>query len=161
MRACSKTRQRALSRVVLIIGLMVSWGCSPKQNDAPEGSPGEESTGNPACRDSGTAGGSDSGQETGVPLLNYSLVFAEVIGPSCRGCHSGQAAAGDLRLETEADSFVTLLAGYVVPGDPEASILVSRIVLDVEDDSLMPPRAPLTATKVSVVVDWVEAGALE
>jgi hypothetical protein len=161
VRACFKTRMSALSRMVLITGLMVSWGCSSKQGDAPEGSPGGGSTENPAWRDSGTAEGSDSGQETGVPLLNFSLVFAEVIGPSCRGCHSGQAAAGDLRLETESDSFVTLLADYVVPGDPEASILVSRIVLDIEDDSLMPPRAPLTATKVSIVVDWVDAGAPE
>jgi hypothetical protein len=149
-----------LWRAVVFAALMVGWGCTAKQDDGLEGYPVDDSVGGQSAGDSGQPAG-DSGQDTGDPPLNFSRVFAVVIGPSCRGCHSGQAAAGDLRLETEAASFRTLMADYVVPDDPAASELVSRIVLDIDDDALMPPGAPLAATKVALVVDWVEAGAPE
>ena len=153
MRFRTRFGLNALWRVVMLTVLMVGWGCTSKQDVGLEGNPVADSAG-------GQVSG-DSGQETGTPPLNFSRVFAVVIGPSCRGCHSGQASAGDLRLETEAASFTTLMADYVVPGDPAASVLVSRIMLDIDDDALMPPGAPLAATKVSLVVDWVEAGAPE
>jgi hypothetical protein len=43
VRKRSNTRLNARPRVVLLTGLMVNWGCSSKQNGAPEGTPGEGS----------------------------------------------------------------------------------------------------------------------
>jgi hypothetical protein len=106
-------------------------------------------------------GGVSGGNDTGGVSSEYQRVFDEVISPKCRACHSGDRSAGGLRLESQDESYSVLLSGYVVPGEPDSSLLVERITLDIDDDSLMPPNAQLNDDKVSIVVDWVLAGALE
>jgi hypothetical protein len=139
--------------------LLCGFGCAEKDNDPAfgGGGVGGEDTGETSGTDGD--GGADDG--TNVDESAYQVVFDEVIAPKCRACHSGERAAGGLQLETQEDSYTALLDGYVAPGDPDGSLLVERITLDIDDDSLMPPSAKLDDDKISIVVDWVLAGATE
>ena len=130
--------------------LLFGAGCITKDSEAAFGGGGiaGDDTG-------GVSGGNDTGSS------EYRRVFDEVISPKCRACHSGDRSAGGLRLESRDESYSVLLSGYVVPGEPDSSLLVERITLDIDDDNLMPPNAQLDDDKVSIVVDWVLAGALE
>jgi hypothetical protein len=134
-------------RFALWVPLMFGFACAEKDNDPAFGGGGIVTD--------------DTGQVSGADPSAYEQVFDEVIAPKCRACHSGDRPAGDLSLETQEESYNTLLSGYVTPGDPDSSLLVERISLDIDDDSLMPPNAKLDDDKISIVVDWVSAGAPE
>jgi hypothetical protein len=145
----------------LWVAPMAGFGCAEKDNDQDFGeweNAGED-TGPVFGADDTDAGDADA--DAGADSSAYQRVFDEVIAPKCRACHSGDRPAGGLHLETQDESYTALLGGYVTPGDPDSSLLVERITLDIDDDSLMPPNAKLDDDMISIVVDWVLAGALE
>ena len=134
-------------RLALWGPLLFGVGCTEKDNDPAFGAGGVVTE--------------DTGQDILADTSSYQQVFDEVIAPKCRACHSGDRPAGDLPLETQEESYSTLLSGYVTSGDPDNSLLVERISLDIDDDSLMPPNAKMDDDKIRIVVDWASAGALE
>jgi hypothetical protein len=75
----------------------------------------------------------------------------------CFECHAGENVEGGLRLDVAGtiskggDSGVA-----VVPGKPEASLLVSAIRYE---DLEMPPDAPLSDEEQADIVRWIELGA--
>jgi mono/diheme cytochrome c family protein len=80
----------------------------------------------------------------------------------CTTCHNAGKLKGGLRLDT----YEGVLAGgrsgaVVVAGNPDASELLKRVRLPVEDKGHMPPKGktPLTDDEVAVLAWWVEAGA--
>jgi len=80
----------------------------------------------------------------------------------CVSCHGPEKAKGDLRL----DSFAAIQAGgangpVVVPGDSQASALIERILLPLDDYDHMPPagKPQPTQAEIELLVRWVEAGA--
>jgi len=82
----------------------------------------------------------------------------------CLECHNAARLKGELRL----DSYAALLAGgqsgaVVAPGDAEASELLRRVRLPLEDDDHMPPRGKPqpSAAAVAVLAWWVERDAPE
>ena len=98
----------------------------------------------------------------GAPAPAQPKSFARDVAPMldhwCVACHQGDEPHGGLRL----DSFAGVLRGgdtgpAVIPGDPDASLLVAKI--ERRDRPSMPPRrrfpAPLTAT----IRAWIAAGA--
>ena len=79
----------------------------------------------------------------------------------CYGCHSKEAgkSRGGLRLDTKID----LLAGgatgpAILPGDPDASLLIQAIRWEDEDYS-MPPRRKLPEDTIRYFEEWVRMGA--
>ena len=79
----------------------------------------------------------------------------------CYGCHSKEAgkARGGLRLDTKID----LLAGggtgpAILPGDPDASLLIQAIRWE-DDDYAMPPRRKLPDDTIRYFEEWVRMGA--
>ena len=75
----------------------------------------------------------------------------------CYGCHSKEAgkARGGLRLDTKID----LLAGggtgpAILPGDPDASLLIQAIRWE-DDDYAMPPRRKLPDDTIRYFEEWV------
>lgn len=79
----------------------------------------------------------------------------------CYGCHSKEAgkARGGLRLDTKID----LLAGggtgpAILPGDPDASLLIQAIRWE-DDDYAMPPRRKLPDDTIRYFEQWVRMGA--
>ncbi len=95
------------------------------------------------------------------------LVYADFVAPilekTCNECHNEDKTKGKLRLDTHE----LILAGAegsdfptVVPGDPDQSELLVRVLLDKDDDEFMPPQGePLQAAEVELLKLWIKAGA--
>ena len=79
---------------------------------------------------------------------------------SCVSCHSGERAAGDLRLDSLAGLAKGGTSGSaVVPGNAGASQLFQRVVTS--DRALRMPLAvaPLSTEKIALLKSWIENGA--
>jgi mono/diheme cytochrome c family protein len=94
----------------------------------------------------------------------YPARVAALFHARCEHCHSGKDPAGGLAVGTHA----ALLRGgdtgpAVTPGKPEASVLVTRIGLPLDDGDHMPPdgETQLSADEIALVATWVRTGADE
>lgn len=99
----------------------------------------------------------------------FAALVAEVLEPHCAGtgCHSGDRPAGGLHLGDErAYSDLVDAPAHrrpdrkrVVPGDPDSSYLVNRIV-DGGDTPRMPLGAdPLERADIDRIREWIRQGA--
>lgn len=80
----------------------------------------------------------------------------------CTSCHNPGKLKGELKLDTYEGVMAGGLSGpVVVKGAPDASELLKRLHLPVDDKKHMPPkgRPALTDDEVAVLAWWVEAGA--
>ncbi|HEX5098871.1 MAG TPA: c-type cytochrome domain-containing protein, partial [Polyangiaceae bacterium] len=93
-------------------------------------------------------------------------LFADVLGPllfeRCAPCHGTEKVKAGLRL----DSLDAILKGgesgaVVIPGAPDDSELLRRVLLPEDDDDHMPPEGKrgLTAPEIALVRFWIERGA--
>jgi hypothetical protein len=73
----------------------------------------------------------------------------------CVGCHNG---ATPPNLE-DMVSYNELLNGYVEPDEADASILYKSL-LGIDNVSLMPPGSMWQTSKINLVRDWINQGAL-
>src|SRR5882757_5584237 len=84
-----------------------------------------------------------------------------VLSNNCYSCHSASTkAAGGLRV----DDIETLLAGgksgpAIVPGNPEESLLLRRILLDDEKHRMPKGDDPLPKADVANITTWIKEGA--
>ena len=91
---------------------------------------------------------------------NAQVSFANDVRPilesRCSNCHMGEFTSAELHMDT----YESLMAGsengpVIVPGDPNASLLVEKI-----SKGEMPERGPrLTPVQIQVIVDWIQGGA--
>jgi len=92
--------------------------------------------------------------------------YAQHIHPAfqakCVACHGGNTEKAGLRL----DSYSEVMRGgkdgaVIVPGRPEASMLLARVTLAPGDPHFMPAegRTPLTSDEVTWIQAWIKAGA--
>ncbi len=69
---------------------------------------------------------------------------------------------GDYRMDSREHAIKagdSEVAG-IVPGKPDASEVIKRVVLPEDHDDIMPPKGdPLTAEQIKVLKDWIAAGA--
>jgi hypothetical protein len=102
---------------------------------------------------------------TGVPIVHgfgeEKVQFYQDVLPilqkSCFECHGPKVQKASLRLD-QVDSIRN--AGTIVSGKPEESELWVRIVLDANDDQLMPATGkPLNPKEIAVIQKWIEQGA--
>jgi uncharacterized membrane protein len=96
------------------------------------------------------------------------LVFRDLLMPifeaKCNKCHSEEKSKGDLRMDTyemimkggEAEPGKT-----IVPGKPDQSLAISRILLPLDDDEHMPPEGKdqMTAEETALLRWWIQEGA--
>ncbi len=98
------------------------------------------------------------------------LVFQRVILPlleaKCNKCHNEDKSKGDLRMDT----YAALIKGgqdekdkSVVPGKPDDSLVIKRLILPNDDDEHMPPDGKEQATKqeLALLKWWIQEGASE
>lgn len=81
---------------------------------------------------------------------------------SCTHCHGAKEDKGDFRMHTLEDLKKGNENGPgLTPGDPSKSAIYTTLVLDVEDDMVMPPKKEglLEKTQVEVIKTWIEQGA--
>jgi hypothetical protein len=106
------------------------------------------------------SGSSTQGQLDGPPaMLASQIAFADVqkyiLTPSCVRCHSGTKPAGNIDFTNYATTVAS--AEVVNPGSAQGSSLYTEIATgDMPDGG-----AQLTSPYVSLVYDWIQAGAVE
>ncbi|HMR90718.1 MAG TPA: hypothetical protein PKC69_00320 [Chitinophagaceae bacterium] len=101
-----------------------------------------------------------------IPNVQEAGLYMDVVKPilesKCYSCHGPSKQKGKLRLD---DPQAILKGGEegkaVVPGKPDESELIRRILLPLEDDDHMAPKEKpqLTTTEVEVLKWWVKEGA--
>lgn len=89
----------------------------------------------------------------------------QILQNKCAGCHGGDAPKAGLKFGTVADVMKGGASGFpgLVPGNAQASAIVSRITMAPESDKIMPPadKGTLTADEILAVIHWINRGAPE
>lgn len=104
--------------------------------------------------------------DAGSSDVSADSVYAQRIQPvfdaKCVTCHGESTEKAGLRL----DSYDNVMRGgkdgaVIVPGKPEASMLLARVTLPPGAEHFMPAegRTPLTSDEVSLIQSWVRGGA--
>lgn len=92
--------------------------------------------------------------------LEFNRDVRPILFDSCIACHGPDSAAreADLRLDRRE---AAIDAGAIVPGDPESSELIRR-VMSSDEWEIMPPletKKTLTAEQKAILVRWIQEGA--
>lgn len=106
--------------------------------------------------------------EKGLLSVEDADVYQDIIHPifdqTCIQCHGPDKSKGELRL----DSFELAMLGgelgdTIIPGDSEASELIYRLHLEIDDDERMPPEGKPQPTEgqIAILEWWIQAGAVE
>lgn len=106
--------------------------------------------------DEGPAEGPD-----GTPWVDFNTQIEPILAESCYSCHGSQRDRGDLRVDTQEYILEGGELGVVlVPGDPDASSLFTRTILDYDDPEFMPQSGdPLTEEQIDLLRRWIVQGA--
>ena len=92
--------------------------------------------------------------------VNFNRDIRPILSDKCFACHGLDKLArkADLRLDQRESAIET---GAIVPGQPEKSSLVERI-LSTDDEAVMPPKKtnkPLTDEQKALLQKWIKEGA--
>jgi cytochrome c553 len=89
--------------------------------------------------------------------VDFARDVAPILEQHCVRCHQPDNKKGELSLATSADM---LAAGYIEPGDPDASHFIEVVTAGEGDQPLMPKEgAPLAAKEIETLRAWISAGA--
>ena len=99
-------------------------------------------------------------------VVRYGRDIRPLLSDRCFSCHGTdpETRAADLRLDSFADATRDLGDGYraIVPGDPDASLLLERISSHDPNDQMPPPEAnkpTLSPEEIEAVRAWIASGA--
>jgi hypothetical protein len=107
----------------------------------------------------GSGGGLGAGEAGGKLLYNRDI--RPILAEYCFACHGPDSAArkADLRLDQREGA---VEGGAMVPGEPEGSELIARILLPASDEKSMPPAAAHKVMKEGekeLLRRWISEGA--
>lgn len=93
--------------------------------------------------------------------IQYNRDVRPILAENCFACHGPDSAArkADLRLDRRDDA---VASGAIVPGQPEQSELIARILLPEDEAGVMPParsHKKLTGSQKAILRAWVAEGA--
>ena len=98
--------------------------------------------------------------------LQFNRDIRPILSDACFQCHGPdeQERKGGFRLDLEKDAFTAGESGVtpIVPGDPDKSELLARVLLPEDDVDVMPPPEigkSLTDTQKQTLRKWIEQGA--
>ncbi len=99
-----------------------------------------------------------SGQPT-TAAVSFSSDVMPIFQAECIACH-GNFGGWD------ASSYTSVLgtgdhAPMIIPGDPENSFLAQKMIGTQSIGEIMPPAGLLPEDEIRVILDWIEAGALD
>ena len=89
--------------------------------------------------------------------VSYTNDIRPILAGRCSNCHAGKLVSNGLNMET----YESLMAGsqhgpVIVPGNASSSLLAEKLT-----SGQMPKRGPkLTPTQIQLIIDWINAGAL-
>ncbi|PHQ34649.1 PSD1 and planctomycete cytochrome C domain-containing protein [Rhodopirellula bahusiensis] len=93
--------------------------------------------------------------------VDYATEIKPLLAKRCYSCHGPDQSESGLGLHQAETSIIEGDSGeqLIVPGDPDSSHLLERIVAN-DDYELMPPEGePLSEVEVELVRRWIEEGA--
>lgn len=85
-----------------------------------------------------------------------------ILRDQCVKCHGAEKQKGKLRLDSKAEALKGGKSGKpaYVPGKPDESELIRRVILPKDNDDLMPPEGgPLPEASIKLLKEWIAAGA--
>ena len=85
-----------------------------------------------------------------------------VINAKCISCHNDQKAKGGLNMKDINNMLKGGKTGALwVAGDPDKSLMIERMLLDLDDKNHMPPKgkAQLSSVEIAIFKEWIKAGA--
>ena len=86
----------------------------------------------------------------GPEAVSFATHVRPILEAKCFSCHQGAKAKGDLRLDSPSDA--------VVPGKPDASPLLQRVI-STDAGEVMPPKGDrLTAEEIRTLRTWIAEG---
>jgi mono/diheme cytochrome c family protein len=92
--------------------------------------------------------------------IEYNRDIRPILAENCFACHGADSAArkAGLRLDQRADA---VEAKAVVPGKPNESELIRRLVTDDKSEQMPPPKSnkKLKPEQIALLKKWVESGA--
>lgn len=150
----------------LLLALACTTEPLPRTDDGVDPAAEDTASEDTASEDTASA---DTAGEPDAPSFTEALYVLEA---GCGTCHTsayigrfledGDAAASyALLLNADPHSAPTLR--YVVPGDPDASLIIRRLVDDPELGEAMPPEdtyaIALTEDQIALLRRWIAAGA--
>ncbi|ULQ54179.1 c-type cytochrome domain-containing protein [Flavihumibacter fluvii] len=101
-----------------------------------------------------------------IPQIQEVQLYKDVVNPileaRCYGCHGATKQKGKLRLDSKSGIEKGGEEGDVlVPGKPEESELIKRLLLSMDAKKHMPPKnkSQLTAEEIALLHWWVNKGA--
>ena len=106
---------------------------------------------------SGGRGGSSAGGTGGTGAPTFTMVYNMVVMPNCggSGCHQTSPYAGSLNMSSQANAY-TSLKTKLVAGDAANSTFYKEL----NSGGMPKGKAKLSATLITLVKDWINAGAL-
>ncbi|MFN0128204.1 MAG: PSD1 and planctomycete cytochrome C domain-containing protein [Verrucomicrobiales bacterium] len=106
------------------------------------------------------------GAEPAVPAkIGFNRDVRPILSEACFHCHGpdAKARAAKLRLDIREEALKAAESGKtpIVPGQPEKSEVVRRLLTNDEDDVMPPPKAhkALTAQQKAILKRWIAEGA--
>lgn len=92
--------------------------------------------------------------------LSFNTHVRAILSDHCFACHGPDEGSRKARLRLDTFEGATE-NGIVVPGNPDASELIARIIADNPHDLMPPPEAnvPLSATQIDILRRWIAEGA--
>jgi uncharacterized membrane protein/mono/diheme cytochrome c family protein len=101
-----------------------------------------------------------------IPNIQQAIAYNDLVQPilqaKCYGCHGPQKQKGKLRLDQPDMITKGGKSGEaIIPGKPDESELIERLLLPLENDDHMPPpeKPQLTRDEISILHWWVNTGA--
>ena len=97
--------------------------------------------------------------EADIVSVDFNRHIRPIFNKHCTSCHGGVRQAADVSFIYREQS---LDAGIIVPGDPDDSELIARVVSDDPDLRMPPPEEhpdPLGAEEIQLLRRWIAQGA--
>ncbi|XZE53795.1 PSD1 and planctomycete cytochrome C domain-containing protein [Planctomycetaceae bacterium SH139] len=94
------------------------------------------------------------------PSVSFSSDVLPILRQHCYECHDGDKQTSGYRVDVRRQAIAGGESGSVgiLPGDPEQSELLLRVISD-DDDQRMPPAGPLASSEIDILRRWIEQGA--
>ncbi|MGE5193575.1 MAG: c-type cytochrome domain-containing protein, partial [Deltaproteobacteria bacterium] len=90
--------------------------------------------------------------------VSFEKDVAPILVARCLRCHGDNNPRGNLRIDTFAGIVAGSGGAFVIPGKPQESLLVERIMAT--GDERMPKGGnPLTADEIKRITEWIKGGA--
>jgi hypothetical protein len=105
-------------------------------------------------RELGASG--QSGDEPSGPI-SFAADVMPIFEQSCRACHGSLGGWDSSTYESVMESGEH--APVIIPGDPENSLVLQKMLGTQSVGGIMPPGGLLPDSKVQVIFDWIAAGA--